>query len=124
MPFYIFYGNESIEARQIDSSKISSRTIRNLNKNWPASRSIGESWCPRRDSNPHDRFQSQDFKSCVSAIPPLGLEENRNLEFRIWNVDQRFNLTRDLILQNVVQYFNPYLSVFGRCHVHLESNDH
>ena len=29
--------------------------------------------CPRRESNPHGDFSPQDFKSCMSAIPSLGL---------------------------------------------------
>ena len=39
-------------------------------------KSLSGKWL-RRGSNPHGGYPPQDFKSCASAIPPLGLEREK-----------------------------------------------
>ena len=40
----------------------------------PPSLKLRRAMYPERDLNPHKHYCSQDFKSCVSTIPPSGLK--------------------------------------------------
>ncbi len=47
-------------------------TLALFQPSFSASRRIRRAQYPERDLNPHKHYCSQDFKSCVSTIPPSG----------------------------------------------------
>lgn len=68
--------------------------------------SVVDLWknCPRRESNPHDPFESSDFKSDASAIPPRGLGVHLD-----WSRASR--QTRPLIRSKTESINRPFLTM-------------